>query len=965
LKLRRGNWFNLLARVVYGLLLPAGLLYVAMFSHYSLVRERQVLEWREKMRDSLDQISKYHSDDKYFHGILQADFRRADSSASPLQECHRRLKYYKSRYPGMFRFTVYDSTGRILDEMSDEKRFQYVFKGMHRVIASVKAHVAEVIIPYPDRLDDVRSRIGLLRGYFGQFLMEKHLSLPLLEGYLGSCIRASEEPEKALLWYQRLNNFTIIAFIHRDLIGRDIGPRLIVDRYNQSGEAIRLGLFDTQQMNVYGIDRHQNELVIQANAYANSAVEFVENEHSLIFFRQISPRLVVFSLLDKQMNLIHPERATAEFMLRMIRWLILAAFIIWCVSLRSADFALSIRQKLLLLFLFANGLPMLILAATAYEFFEQKKNSLINATHDQSVRIIKQFDNGYPDGRERMAGLISDYVSKKNRHYGNRKWPDDEIASLKKFILTFNPGESYIYDCDGNQILHAGSEALPNSVKIIRDFFKGALEFFNHADADFVGARRTMLEKITDDGGLYAGVLEQLGNISPQNFGSGLRWTYLEMLGDRSRHDSWGFLVISWRPGDLQRTFLNQHLEEVNRQISPRKLLVMEKGTETIFPLNAQHHRQVRNLMHLTQSRKLITENNLGLSGEHFVATSLVGIELSDAIIMTLYPSSIILGEIEELRRGVILAGLLSFFIVLVIVRFFSGRLLRPVNALSQGMRSIARRDFKYRIDYASGDEFGKLTSAFNSTIAGMHELAVGTAVQESLLPPGREQFGHVSLFARSIFMSKMGGDYFDYFKVDEQRFGVYFGDVAGHGIPAALVMSMAKAVVASSEEARKAGPAELLKSANSLFLHLKSRGWKRMMTALCLEVNHQTGEFRVANAGQCYPVVVSAARDKVDYVKVVGMPLGSQARKPYSEISGRLMPGDSLILYTDGIIEATNAMGDAFDFARFEKLLLATWHTDLETWWEGIYRGYQGWAAAQDDDITFLMLRYDNDRNR
>jgi len=91
-------------------------------------------------------------------------------------------------------------------------------------------------------------------------------------------------------------------------------------------------------------------------------------------------------------------------------------------------------------------------------------------------------------------------------------------------------------------------------------------------------------------------------------------------------------------------------------------------------------------------------------------------------------------------------------------------------------------------------------------------------------------------------------------------------------------------------------------------------------------------------------------------------MPLGSATRKPYEEISGQLKPGDTLILYTDGIIEATNTAGEVFDFARFEDLLLASWHSDLETWWEGIYKGYCGWAVSQDDDITFLMLKYNND---
>lgn len=958
----KGSWFTVFARIIYGLLLPFGLLYVALLGHYSLQRERQILDWRDKMSDSLDQLSKYHSDDRFFHGMLQAAFRSADREADPIAACRQRINTYKSRFPDMFRFVVYDSAGRVISDLSDEKRFQYVFRAMYQVVSSVREHVSKVIIPYPERLEEVRSRIVLLRGFFGQFLMEKHLSLPLLEGYLGSCIRASEEPDKSLLWFQRYTNFAIIVFIHRNLIGQDFGPRLMVDRFNQRGENCQLGLFDTQQLTVYGLNEHKSEVIMQANSFSNSAVEFVSSEHFLIFFRQVSPRLIAFSLVDHGKTLVNPEHATVEFIFRLVRWLLVVAFIIYCMSMRSTSFVLSVRQKLLLLFLFANGLPMLILAATAYEFFDQKRSSLINATHDQSVRIIKEFDNGYPDGREKMANRISAYVADKNRQYGNQVWPDEEISKLKNFVVSFNPGECYIYNRDGAQLMYGGSEGVSSSVKIIRDFFKGCLEFFNNADCNFVSSKRTVLEKISDEAGLYSGVLEHLGNISPQNFGSGLRWTYLELLGDRSRHDSWGFLIISWRSGDLQRAFLSQQLEDINRKISPRQLVIMEKGSEMIFPASMAHERSVRNIMHRTQTRKLITENSLEFAGKRFVATSLVGIELFDAVIMAVYPSALIFAEIDKLHKSVIIAGLLSILMVLVIVRFFSGRLLQPISALSLGMRSIARRDFKFRIDYSSGDEFGQLTSAFNQTIAGMHELAIGTAVQESLLPPGRERFGRVSLFARSIFMSKMGGDYYDYYKIDDQRFGVYFGDVAGHGIPAALVMAMAKAVVASSLAARSAGPAELLKSANSVFLHLKAKGWRRMMTAVCLDVNQHTGQFRVANAGQCYPVIVSASRAGVNYVKAVGMPLGSVTRKPYAEISGQLAPGDTLILYTDGIIEATNAAGEVFDFVRFEKLLLASWHPDLETWWAGIYKGYCGWAASQDDDITFLMLKYDND---
>jgi sigma-B regulation protein RsbU (phosphoserine phosphatase) len=134
-------------------------------------------------------------------------------------------------------------------------------------------------------------------------------------------------------------------------------------------------------------------------------------------------------------------------------------------------------------------------------------------------------------------------------------------------------------------------------------------------------------------------------------------------------------------------------------------------------------------------------------------------------------------------------------------------------------------------------------------------------------------------------------------------------------------------------------------------------------MTAQCLELNCETGFFRLANAGQCFPVIIKADRKSLTYVKAVGMPLGNITRRPYAEVEGQLEPGDTLILYTDGIIEATNAEGAVFDFSGFEKLLLASYSDDLAVWWQDVFNGYSGWAAAQDDDITLLMLKYEEKR--
>ncbi len=945
----KNYWLNFLARAVYGILLPGFLLHLSLTSHFGLVRERQILAWQQKMHDSLDNLSNYHDDDRFFHGLLQTNFNSVDQAVEPRREIEKKISLLKNRFPGMLQFVVLDSDGKIMPQLSDEKRFQYVFKALHQILRQSDEMV-------------VASKIGLLRGYFGQFFMEKHLKWPMGNDYLGSCIRASEEPQKALLWFQLYRNFTLVCFIKKDLLDKQLGPRLLIDSFNRRSRDLKLGYFDPRSQILYGLGDEiacEPEIKIEAGAYANSAIESRQTDSHLLLFRQVSPRLVIFSRLAKREHLLDIGHEVSMVMFWLLKWLIVAAFIGFALSLHSSRLFLSVRQKLLLLFLFANGLPLMILAATGYEFFEQKKSSLINAAHERSSRLIKDFDSRYPAGRELMAEKLNQFIALKNRAMGSEVWPAETIAELSQIIQYFRPSENYLFNLSGEQMLKRKTDAMANSDKFIRDFFRGGLEFFNNRSEIYVASKKTMLEQISDEASVYQSVLRQVSMIEQQNYGSGLHWTYLNLLGDRDRNSSWGMLVIIWRPQELQQAYLKDELEALNNRIAPRRLLVMETGTEKIFPQSFAAEKNLRRIMHRTQSRKLLTEDSLLIGGKEYIATSLKGIELADAVIMAIYPRDIILDQIETLFWRVIFAAAASLFLVVIIVVFFSRRLLVPISALADGIRAIARRDFKHRIDFASEDEFGQLIGVFNDTIAGMQDLAVGTAVQKSLLPPGKSHLKRVSLYARSEFMSRMGGDYFDYFKIGDDRLGIFFGDVAGHGIPAALVMSMAKAVVANAR-ASFIGPSALLQRANSIFLHLKARGWRRMMTAQCLELNCDTGQFTLANAGQCFPVIVGTDRQGVTYVKAVGMPLGNVTKKPYAEITGQLVPGDTLILYTDGIIESTNQAGEVFDFARFDKLLLASWNSDLETWWQDIFNGYSGWAAAQDDDITMLMLKYE-----
>ncbi len=956
------SWFSLTTRFVYGVLLPLMLLYLALSSHFSLVRERQVISWQEKMQDSLDNIAKYHQDDRFFHGILQLNFRQAAAASDPLTAVAQVTARLKKVFNQKLQFIVWDKNGKVIPGLSDDTRFQYVIRSLHQQIEFIQLHIATVFPPLPETIVELASKIKLLRSFLGQFLMEKHMALPLLEGYLGSCIRASEEESRRLLWYQKFNSFGLLCFIHKDLTDNEIGGKMLVDRFNGLAMPVKLALFSTKDRSLYGIEDDQAfEALIrmEANSFFDSAVEFKRTDDFLFLFRQLSPRLIVISRLRLKENLLSVDHEVKVVMFKVLRALLLLFFLLYCASLRSDGIYLSVRQKLMLLFLFANGLPLMILLATGYEFFEQKKNTLINETHDNSARILKDFDNLYPAGRDVAAGQMRDFLAVRNEKFLHKTWPAAEVESLQRLVADLSPSESYLFSDTGEQLFFVGTDALTSSVRFVRDFFGGALDFFNNSSARFSPKIKTMIEEFSDEGSVYYGIIHQLGRISPQNYGSGIRWTYLDLLGDRHNYNSWGFLLVAWRPEKLQRAFLRLQLDEINAKIAPRKILVMEKGNETIFPEDLNGVADVRKIMHRTLSRKLVRENQLMIGPQTYVATAMTGTELSESVIMAVYPRDLTLTEINRLFYRVILAVFTSVFVVLLIIRFFSRRLIAPVESLSEGVAAIGERDFSFRSNYDSDDEFGDLIRVFNTTIDGMQELAVGTAVQESLLPPSHARFGSFTLYARSVFMSKMGGDYFDYFSTGKDSFGVFFGDVAGHGIPAALIMAMAKAAIACAQKGYQ-GPAKLLSEMNSIFLKLKDRGLRRMMTALSFDFNSLTGEYRLANAGQCYPIVVSAGGKGFRYLKAVGMPLGNVSRRAYNELTGKLESGDILLLYSDGIIEATNADEAVFDFAGLEKLLVECYDPDIETYWQRIFKGYSEWASQQDDDITMLMLKYE-----
>ena len=260
-----------------------------------------------------------------------------------------------------------------------------------------------------------------------------------------------------------------------------------------------------------------------------------------------------------------------------------------------------------------------------------------------------------------------------------------------------------------------------------------------------------------------------------------------------------------------------------------------------------------------------------------------------------------------------------------------ASRMHRAVIALHHGTRRLAEDDFDHAIALERGDELGELANAFNTMAKGLKErrrlaaerealaseLRVARTIQQRLFPgevphiPGLEVAG-VSIPSREI-----GGDSYDYLKWGNGLL-VSVADVAGKGVPAALLMSNLHAGLRGQAH-RPAALGQVLNELNALIFASTDPG--RFITLAIANIDPAADRLVYANAGHNPPFV--RRRDgTIELLAESGILLGIMPDADYGETETRLAPGDTLVLYTDGVVEAQNAAGEFFGDDRLREIL-------------------------------------------
>lgn len=232
-------------------------------------------------------------------------------------------------------------------------------------------------------------------------------------------------------------------------------------------------------------------------------------------------------------------------------------------------------------------------------------------------------------------------------------------------------------------------------------------------------------------------------------------------------------------------------------------------------------------------------------------------------------------------------------------------------------------------------------------------ELEVARRIQLSLLPreaPALPGWNIVSSYRPA---RQVGGDFYDFLKLADGSLALVIGDASGHGMPAALVMATTRSELRAAA-ATSSSPAHILERANANLVGAMPPS--TFVTCLVIAIDPTTGGVRFANAGHNAPY--AAGVDQVRELRARGMPLGLMPDVNYEELSGRIAPGETLLLYTDGVVEAHGPDGRTMFGSTRLRDLVASRDGELTERVMTELRAFAGPAWEQEDDITLVRLR-------
>ena len=239
-------------------------------------------------------------------------------------------------------------------------------------------------------------------------------------------------------------------------------------------------------------------------------------------------------------------------------------------------------------------------------------------------------------------------------------------------------------------------------------------------------------------------------------------------------------------------------------------------------------------------------------------------------------------------------------------------------------------------------------------------ELEMARQIQLSILPHAIPKLTGLDIAAHYLPMTSVAGDFYDFIQIDDKHIGILIADVSGHGLPSALIASMLQ-VALSGQAGHATEPAKVLLGLNRA---LCGKFTQNFVTATYVYVDLENNQMRYAGAGHPPMLQWRNSTGKTAQILENGLFLGMFGEASYEALEFSLEPGDRYVLYTDGILEATNSAQEQFGADRLMSFIKNHNHLEAEPFSQTLLDDLAGWSnqtvdQGQQDDITLLVIDY------
>ena len=323
---------------------------------------------------------------------------------------------------------------------------------------------------------------------------------------------------------------------------------------------------------------------------------------------------------------------------------------------------------------------------------------------------------------------------------------------------------------------------------------------------------------------------------------------------------------------------------------------------------------------------------------------------------------------------GILITAFIAILIAIGFSFFLADKVTRPIRNLIEDVEIVSEGDLKHTTQSTSRDEIGVLARTFNVMTKNLflahqseleqkareHELKIATEIQSNLLPSQIPQIAGYDIAAFYDPSKEVGGDYYDFIKIDDNYIGFIIADVSGKSIPGSMVMTMTRAMI-RMEALRNLSPAKMFTEVNKILAQDIARGM--FVTAMYGVLSISTGEIWISSAGH-NPAILADGKHKHILINPKGMALGLDKgtifEKTVKEQKFQIKPGQMVVFYTDGVPEAMSLSNEEFGDDKFYQLIEKEAGQTCDHVVQTVVKALEKWRGngPQSDDITILAFK-------